>query len=147
VSNLVKMINMNVKFEIIDRETGKVKLVQSHNAIHYNTAKAIIQAIRDGTNVQFNNYDKIYVTDTSLGITKYLDATKSYTDLPSSQTIKFTASDTSTDAYTVNVAGIKASSPTNPATEYLAVVQTNVSKGASDILNVTWEITISCLAL
>jgi hypothetical protein len=141
------MVNINVKFEVIDRNTGEVKLVQSHNAIHYNTARAIIQAIRDGTSVQFNNYDKIYVTDTSAGITKYLDATKTYTDLSTSQTIRFTASDTSTDAYTVRVAGIKSSSPANSATEYLAVVQTNVSKGASDILNVTWEITISCLAL
>lgn len=147
MSSLNKMVNVNVTFKLIDRETGKVKLVQSHNAIHYNTAKAIIQAIGVGTSVQFNNYDKIYVTDTSIPLTKYLDATKSYTDLPSTQSIKFTASDTSTDAYTVRVAGIKSSSPTNPATEYLAVVQTNVSKSSSDILNVTWEITISCQAL
>jgi hypothetical protein len=137
-----------VTIEVIDRNTGEVKKkVTSKNTLLNSGALLVLKAF-DGT---------LSSVPSASNIVSLFDPNKTYiksitgsfgseTDTGSAWQNTVTATDSSTDAYTVQYLQLssQALSTYSNAVAYFVNAQASaVSKGSADILKVTWTISVS----
>jgi hypothetical protein len=137
-----------IKIEVIDRETGKVKqVVETENAVLNLTASRAIQAINNPSALANNSpVSVVNLFDSSKTKIKNLTGTwGTNTDTGTAWQSTLTATDNSTDTYTVQYLELDVSglaSYTNAS--YFANAQpTAISKGATDTLRISWTVSIS----
>jgi hypothetical protein len=144
----VLIFKNKVKIEVIDKATGKVKQVVETENVTLNPGAQFVIACLDGT---------LGVAPSPCQVVNLFDSTKTYiksltgsfgtkTDTGSAWQNTVTASDTSTDAYSVQYLTLSPSTVTAyPGTaSYFANAQsTAISKGASDTLRISWTVSVS----
>jgi len=144
----VLIFKNKVKIEVIDRETGKVKqVVETENVVLNLTASRAIQAINNPSALGTNSpVSVVNLFDSSKTKIKNLTGTwGTNTDTGTAWQSTLTATDSSTDAYTVqylelDVGGL--ASYTNAS--YFANAQsTAISKGSTDTLRISWTVSVS----
>jgi len=123
-----------VEIKILDKNTGKVKKQIKTNAITVGFANALINGLANG-NYTVPKFDKIEITPQSGSIIT-LNASASTSDTGSAWQITFSASDSSNNSYTTKELFITSSQ----AGYGLAHTTTSITKGATDVLNITWTV-------
>jgi hypothetical protein len=127
-----------VEIKVISKD-GKIKQQIKSNAIYSDFAQALISDIVNGGTIP--KYDQIelwFSTPPQAGITnKSYTASVSTNNTGSQWQAIYTMSDSSSDSYVVSVLYIKSSTGTPT---YLAKVAQTISKGSTDVLNITWTI-------
>ena len=123
-----------VEIKILDKITGKVKKQIKTNAITTAFANNLIYGLANG-NYTVPKFDQIQITPQS-GNMITLSASATVTDTGSAWQVTFSASDSSNSSYTTKELFITSSQ----AAYGLAHTSTSITKGATDILNITWTV-------
>ena len=144
----VLIFKNKVKIEVIDKATGKVKQVVETENVTLNPGAQFVIACLDGT---------LGVAPAPCQVVNLFDSTKTYiksltgafgtkTDTGSAWQNTVTATDSSTDTYSIQYLTLSPSTVTAyPGTaSYFANAQPSpISKGSTDTLRISWTVSIS----
>ncbi len=122
-----------VEIKILDKN-GKVKKQIKANAISSTFAEYLINGLANG-NFTVPKFDQIEIIPQT-GNDILLNASASVSDTGTAWQVVFSASDSSSNAYTTKEIHILSSQ----AAYGLAHVSTTITKGATDVLTITWTV-------
>jgi len=123
-----------VEIKILDKNTGKVKKQIKSNAISSVFAQYLINGLANG-NYTVPKFDQIEIVPQT-GNNILLNASASVSDTGTAWQVVFSASDSSSNSYTTKELHILSSQ----AVYGLAYVSANITKGATDVLTITWTV-------
>jgi len=143
------MFENKVIIEVIDKETGKVKQkVELKNAILKNAATDIIGLFTGSVSYTGPLEKYVYLWNTTTSKIKELPIgwNTSYVDTGTAIQNTGTATDSSSDSYTVNYVELRFASGGTTygdlTTDFASKLSSPVTKASADVLKVTWVISV-----